>query len=392
MPLTFRLWKEGDPLAEAKWGIKEPLPSAPEVFPDLLFVPLAAYDRSGNRLGYGAGFYDRTLSRLRAMKKIIAVGVAYHVQEMHEIPTDATDEKLDFILTDQEWISLRMSAIENGTSRMRLLFVGDIVGRSGRIALQDELPRLRKAWALDCVVVNGENAAGGFGINEQILQDFFDCGVDCVTLGNHAFDQRETLAFIDDQPRLIRPINYPKGTPGRGASLIETKSGARVLVINAMGRLYMDALDDPFAASAEAIGACPLGEGCDALIVDFHAETTSEKQAFAQFVDGRASLVVGTHTHVPTADHQILPQGTAFITDAGMTGDYDSVIGMEKEEPVRRFTKKTPGQPARARGRPRDALRHRGRDGCRMGLRSKSRRCASAAGFRRRAPIFGIEQ
>jgi len=235
---------------------------------------------------------------------------------------------------------------------MRLLFVGDIVGRSGRITLQDELPRLRKAWALDCVVVNGENAAGGFGINEQILQDFFDCGIDCVTLGNHAFDQRETLAFIDDQPRLIRPINYPKGTPGRGASLIETKSGARVLVINAMGRLYMDALDDPFAASAEAIGACPLGEGCDALIVDFHAETTSEKQAFAHFVDGRVSLVVGTHTHVPTADHQILPQGTAFMTDAGMTGDYDSVIGMEKEEPVRRFTKKTPGSRLEPAGGP----------------------------------------
>jgi hypothetical protein len=226
---------------------------------------------------------------------------------------------------------------------MRLLFVGDVVGRSGRIALQDELPRLRKAWALDCVIVNGENAAGGFGISEQILQDFFAVGVDCVTLGNHAFDQRETVTFIVDQPRLIRPINYPKGTPGRGATLIETKSGARVLVINAMGRLFMDALDDPFAVCADEIAACPLGEGCDALIVDFHAETTSEKQAFAHFVDGRASLVIGTHTHVPTADHQILPQGTAFMTDAGMTGDYDSVIGMDKEEPVRRFTKKLPG-------------------------------------------------
>jgi len=205
------------------------------------------------------------------------------------------------------------------------------------------LPRLRKAWSLDCVVVNGENAAGGYGINEQILQDFLECGADCVTLGNHAFDQRETLSFIGDQPRLIRPLNYPKGTPGRGATLIETKAGAHVLVINATGRLFMDALDDPFAACADEIAACPLGEGCDALIVDFHAEASSEKQAFAQFVDGRVSLVVGTHTHVPTADHQILPQGTAFMTDAGMTGDYDSVIGMEKEEPVRRFTKKVPG-------------------------------------------------
>ena len=226
---------------------------------------------------------------------------------------------------------------------MRLLFIGDIVGRAGRMVLQDELPQLRKAWSLDCVVVNGENAAGGFGINEQILNDFLACGVDCVTLGNHAFDQREALTFITHQPRLIRPLNYPQGTPGRGASLVETASGHRILVVNALGRLFMDALDDPFALVEQEIAACPLGEACDAAIIDFHAETSSEKQAFAHFVDGRVSLVVGSHTHVPTADHQILPQGTGFMTDAGMTGDYDSVIGMEKEEPMRRFTRKVPG-------------------------------------------------
>ncbi len=226
---------------------------------------------------------------------------------------------------------------------MRLLFIGDVVGRAGRQVLQDELPKLRKAWSLDCVVVNGENAAGGFGINEQILADFLDCGADCVTLGNHAFDQREALNFITHQPRLIRPLNYPKGTPGRGASLIETQAGARILVVNAMGRIFMDAMDDPFALVADEIAACPLREACDAAIVDFHAETSSEKQAFAHFLDGRVSLIVGSHTHVPTADHQILPQGTGFMTDAGMTGDYDSVIGMEKEEPIRRFTRKVPG-------------------------------------------------
>lgn len=226
---------------------------------------------------------------------------------------------------------------------MRLLFIGDVVGRSGRAVLLEELPGLRKAWGLDCVIVNGENAAGGFGINEQILNDFVNAGADCVTLGNHAFDQKEALNFITHQPRLLRPLNYPKGTPGRGATLIETKAGARVLVMNVMGRVFMDAMDDPFALAAEEIAACPLSEACDAAVVDFHAETTSEKQAFAQFVDGRVSLVVGSHTHVPTADHQILPQGTAFLTDAGMTGDYDSVIGMEKEEPIRRFTKKVPG-------------------------------------------------
>jgi 2',3'-cyclic-nucleotide 2'-phosphodiesterase len=225
---------------------------------------------------------------------------------------------------------------------MRLLFIGDIVGRSGRAVLLENLPKLRLAWELDCVIVNGENAAGGFGITETICSDFIAAGADCVTLGNHAFDQREALVFIARQPRLVRPLNYPRGTPGRGANLIETASGARVLVINLMGRIFMDAMDDPFAAIENEIAACPLGSGCDALVVDFHAEASSEKQAFAHFVDGRASLVAGTHTHVPTADHQILPHGTAYVTDAGMTGDYDSIIGMEKEEPVRRFTTKLP--------------------------------------------------
>jgi len=226
---------------------------------------------------------------------------------------------------------------------MRLLFIGDIVGRAGRLVLTETLPGLRRAWQLDCVVVNGENAAGGFGITESILSDFLAAGADCVTLGNHAFDQREALNFIEYQPRLVRPANFPAGTPGRGATLIETAAGARVLVVNLMGRLFMDALDDPFAVGAREIAACPLGEACDASVIDFHAEATSEKEAFAQFMDGRVSLVVGTHTHVPTADHQILPQGTAYQTDAGMTGDYDSVIGMEKEEPLRRFVAKVPG-------------------------------------------------
>jgi 2',3'-cyclic-nucleotide 2'-phosphodiesterase len=226
---------------------------------------------------------------------------------------------------------------------MRLLFIGDIVGRSGRIVLGEELPNLRQAWRLDCVIVNGENAAGGFGITEAILADFRAAGADCVTLGNHAFDQREALTFIAHQPRLIRPLNYPRGTPGAGAGLVETAKGQRVLVINLLGRTFMDALDDPFAAGEREIGACLLGEACDAMVVDFHAEASSEKQAFAHFVDGRVSLVVGTHTHVPTADHQILPQGTAFITDVGMTGAYDSIIGMEKEEPIRRFIQKVPG-------------------------------------------------
>ncbi len=223
---------------------------------------------------------------------------------------------------------------------MRILFIGDVVGRTGRAAIAEHLPALRDRWKLDFVVVNGENAAGGFGITETICDDFLAAGADCVTLGNHAWDQREALVFIQRQPRLIRPANYPPGTPGRGANLFEARDGARVLVMNVMGRVFMDPLDDPFAAVERELEACPLGMACDAAIIDIHAETSSEKCAMGHFADGRASLVVGTHTHIPTADAQILPGGTAFQSDAGMTGDYDSVIGMNKAEPLQRFTRR----------------------------------------------------
>ena len=226
---------------------------------------------------------------------------------------------------------------------VRILFIGDVVGRAGRAAITRFIPNLRKKWLLDFVIVNAENAAAGFGITEAICEDILATGVDCITLGNHAFDQREALVFIERQPRLLRPVNYPRGTPGRGANLFTAANGQQILVINPMGRVFMDALDDPFAAIETELAACPLSVGCDVAIIDMHAETSSEKMALAHFVDGRASLVVGTHTHIPTADAQILPNGTAYQTDAGMTGDYDSVIGMEKEEPLRRFLRKTPG-------------------------------------------------
>jgi len=226
---------------------------------------------------------------------------------------------------------------------MRLLFVGDVVGRAGRAAVASHLPALRERWKLDVVVVNGENAAGGFGITEAIFNEFLEAGADAVTLGNHAFDQKEALNFIDRQPRLIRPVNYPPGTPGHGAAVVDCRGGARALVVNLMGRVFMDALDDPFRAIDAELALAPLGAACDVAILDFHAEASSEKQGFGWHVDGRASLVVGTHTHVPTADARILTGGTAYMTDVGMTGDYDSVIGMAKEEPVRRFLKKTPG-------------------------------------------------
>jgi hypothetical protein len=225
---------------------------------------------------------------------------------------------------------------------MRILFIGDIIGRSGRKIVLDRLPGLIEQWKLDFVAINGENAAGGFGITETIYRELIDAGADAVTLGNHAWDQKEALVFIERAPKLIRPINYPAGTPGRGAAMIDTRGGARVLVMNAMGRVFMDPLDDPFAAIERELSACALKRDADAVIVDFHCEATSEKQAMGHFCDGRASLVIGTHTHVPTADHQIFPNGTAFMSDVGMTGDYDSVIGMNKEEPLQRFLRKIP--------------------------------------------------
>jgi 2',3'-cyclic-nucleotide 2'-phosphodiesterase len=226
---------------------------------------------------------------------------------------------------------------------MRILFIGDIVGRSGRTIVNERLPGLIKDWKLDLVAINGENAAGGFGITEAIYNELIDAGADAITLGNHAFDQREALVFIERAPRLIRPLNYPKGTPGRGAALVATKNGKRALVINAMGRIFMDAMDDPFAAIEREIEACPLKSGADAIIVDMHCEATSEKQSMGFFCDGRVSLVVGTHTHAPTADHRIMPAGTAFVSDVGMTGDFESCIGMNKDEPLNRFLRKLPG-------------------------------------------------
>ena len=225
---------------------------------------------------------------------------------------------------------------------MRLLFLGDIVGRSGRKAVSALLPGLIAKHRFDFVVANGENVAGGFGITEATFHEIVGAGVDCVTTGNHVWDQREALTFADRQERFLRPVNYPPGTPGRGANVYTAKSGARVLVVNVMGLVFMPTLDDPFQAVTRELSACGIGNGCDAIVVDMHAEASSEKQTMGYFLDGKASLVIGTHTHVPTADARILAGGTAFMTDVGMCGDYDSVIGMEKDEPLRRATTKIP--------------------------------------------------
>ena len=210
--------------------------------------------------------------------------------------------------------------------------------------MTENLPRLRRDLALDLVVVNGENAAAGFGINEKICAELYAAGVDVITTGNHVWDRREIIPYIAGDPRLLRPANFPPGTPGQGSVVAVTAAGRRVLVINVMARLFMDALDDPFAAVDAALTAHPLGTAVDAAVVDFHGEATSEKMSMGHFADGRASLVVGTHSHVPTADAQILPGGTGYQTDAGMCGDYDSVIGMQKQAAVARFTSKLPGE------------------------------------------------
>ncbi|RTL52202.1 MAG: TIGR00282 family metallophosphoesterase [Bradyrhizobiaceae bacterium] len=225
---------------------------------------------------------------------------------------------------------------------MRILFVGDVVGRSGRAVFTETVPNLIRDWKLDLVIVNGENSAGGFGITEAIYQELVDAGADAITLGNHSWDQREALVFIERAPRLIRPINFNQGTPGRGAALIDTRTSKRALVVNAIARIFMQSSDEPFAAVDRELNACRLGESADAIVVDIHGEASSEKQAMGYFCDGRASLVVGTHTHVPTADHRILPNGTAYMTDAGMSGDYESIIGMQRDEPIGRFLRGYP--------------------------------------------------
>jgi 2',3'-cyclic-nucleotide 2'-phosphodiesterase len=229
---------------------------------------------------------------------------------------------------------------------MRILFLGDVVGRAGRDALVAGLPGLRQRLDVDLAVVNAENASHGFGLAPDMAQAMFAAGADVLTLGNHAWDRREIVPYIEGEPRLIRPINFTAGTPGQGSVIAVARDGRRVLVLQAMCRLFMELSDDPFRLTAEALARHRMGEGgtVSAIVIDLHGEATSEKAAFAHSFDGRASLVAGTHTHVPTADHRVLPGGTAFVSDAGMCGDYDSVIGMEKGAASARFWRRVPGE------------------------------------------------
>ncbi|PTX51145.1 MULTISPECIES: TIGR00282 family metallophosphoesterase [Gemmobacter] len=221
---------------------------------------------------------------------------------------------------------------------MKILFLGDVMGRAGRAAIVERLPGLRAEWGLDFVVVNGENASSGMGLTAEHAKALLAAGADCLTLGDHAFDQKDMLPFIEQENRILRPINFAKLAPGKGARLFSDARGRKVLVAQVLGQVFMKRpFDDPFSAIDTVLKAHPLGGLAQAIVVDVHCEATSEKMAMGHWCDGRASLVVGTHTHVPTGDAQILSGGTAYLTDAGMCGDYNSVIGMEKLEPMRRF-------------------------------------------------------
>ena len=227
---------------------------------------------------------------------------------------------------------------------MRILFIGDVVGRSGREAVAAALPRLRETLRAELAVVNAENASHGFGLAPDMANALFAAGADVITLGNHAWDRKEIIPYIAETPRLLRALNFPPGTPGAGAAVLEVGAGRRALVLQAMGRLYMDPLDDPFRTTADLLAKHRLGGTVSAIVVDFHAEASSEKMAYAHFLDGQVSAVIGTHTHCPSADAQVMPGGTAFQSDAGMSGDYDSVIGMAKDGATLRFWRKMPGE------------------------------------------------
>ena len=335
-PLVFRCWQPGATLEAGPFGTCHPGRAAPELRPDVVLAPLLAFDKLGHRLGWGGGYYDHSLRVLRDGGSVLAVGVAFAAQEVAAIPHDRTDEPLDWVVTEE-------GGLEDEAG-MRVLFCGDVVGKAGRKVVADALPELRRRLELDFIVVNGENAAHGFGITAGICADFYAAGVDVITTGNHVWAQREIIDHIGGDKRLLRPLNYPQGTPGRGSGVFAVPDGRRVLVINPMGRLFMDAIDDPFAAVEAALVGHRLADTVHCIVVDVHAEATSEKMAMGHVFDGRVSMVVGSHTHVPTADARILPGGTAYVSDAGMCGDYDSIIGMKKDAAIDRFVRKMPTQ------------------------------------------------
>lgn len=226
---------------------------------------------------------------------------------------------------------------------MRLIYCGDVVGRAGREAVLNNIADIRKKYAPDVFIVNVENAAHGFGVTPGICREFLEKGVDALVTGNHVWQQRELIPFLNDCKQIIRPLNYPETLPGRGALEITLANGKKILIVQLLGRLFMEAVDCPVQAVDKLLKSYTLGKNIDAVFVDIHAEATSEKLAMGYYLDGKVSVVAGTHTHVPTADYRLLRQGTAYITDVGMCGDYDSVLGFEIDEPINRLARKYSG-------------------------------------------------
>lgn len=224
-------------------------------------------------------------------------------------------------------------------NEIHVLLIADIVGKPGRLAVEKILPTLKTEHSLDFIIANGENAAGGYGITQKVAQELFALGIDCITSGNHVWEHKEVISFLDSEPRILRPLNYPSGAPGRGSCIFD-HTGIKIGVINLEGRLFMRTIDCPFEVGRKEIER--MSEETPVIIVDFHAEATSEKRAFGWFMDGKVTAVIGTHTHVQTADETILPSGTAYITDCGMTGAFDSVIGVNKKKAIERFSSQIP--------------------------------------------------
>ena len=326
--MDFFEWTFEEPLIINKYGIPEPTSNKLK-YPDIMLVPLLAFDNNLNRVGYGGGFYDRYIKKIKKKKNLILIGLAYSFQKVKKVPINKHDMKLNFYSNRKKYCE------------MKILFLGDVVGMSGCTKLIHNLPIQIQQKKIDFVIVNGENADDtGVGLTKEICDKFFDCGVNVITSGNHIWDQKEIMNYIENENRLLRPKNLFEPAPGKGFEVYEVSNNLKIGVLNLMGNVFMKKSNDVFDISKQFINKFKLKKDYDFLIVDFHGEITSEKNAIGHLFDGKATLVIGTHTHIPTNDARILNHGTAYQTDAGMCGDYDSVIGMNKDNSLNRFMKK----------------------------------------------------
>jgi 5,10-methenyltetrahydrofolate synthetase len=330
-------------LEPGHFNIPEPKPEARRPFPfeqlDAIVVPGVAFDREGNRLGHGYGYFDAISREAHAAHKI---ALAYHFQLVDHISTHSGDVPVQTIITEKEIIpcAARLKGEPAMTKPLTIFLSGDVVGEPGRRAIRALLPVVRKDHAVDLCIVNGENLAGGSGLTPKTFEEMRASGADVITTGDHIWDNKEILPLMGLEPRLLRPANFPARAAGRGSAVVENAAGVKIAVLNLMGRTFMRDVDCPFHAAEREVAN--LRKETPVIIIDMHAETTSEKIALARFLDGQVSAVIGTHTHVQTADEQIFPGGTAFLCDAGMTGPHDSILGREIEPIIQRFLTQMP--------------------------------------------------